>query len=145
MSDPLTSIVILPALSKVAGCEQSLPAVAGEPKDLYLPRLLRPPARWLASRCIVGPSFSCDIRTRACALPYSPRQGTASASYASRCLRPGSRAVQQEYHENFLSRAQNGASQVDGESSLGDQSRLSLDTSARVCVSVAIHELEEDP
>jgi len=56
-----------------------------------------------------------------------------------------SRAVQQECHENFLSRAQNGASQVDGESSLGDQSRLSLDTSARVCVSVAIHELEEDP
>ena len=33
MSDPLTSIVIL--------SERSLPAVAGESKDIYLPRLAR--------------------------------------------------------------------------------------------------------
>ncbi|HEV2340867.1 MAG TPA: hypothetical protein VGS15_03595 [Candidatus Acidoferrales bacterium] len=41
MSDPLTCIVILPALSKVEGSERSLPAVAGESKDLYLSRLAR--------------------------------------------------------------------------------------------------------
>jgi len=39
MNDNSTIIVILPALSKVAGSERSLPAVAGESKDLYFPRL----------------------------------------------------------------------------------------------------------
>ena len=71
MTDPVTSIVIL--------SERSLPAVAGESKDLYLPRLLPLPARWLALRCIVRRSSSCDTRTRACALLYSSCKGTASA------------------------------------------------------------------
>jgi len=39
MNDDATSTVILPALSKVEGSEHSLPAVEGESKDLYLPRL----------------------------------------------------------------------------------------------------------
>src|SRR5690348_10801556 len=39
MSDSSASTVILPALSKVEGSERSLPAVVGESKDLYLPRL----------------------------------------------------------------------------------------------------------
>ena len=39
MNDDATSAVILPALSRVEGSEHSLPAVAGESKDLYLPRL----------------------------------------------------------------------------------------------------------
>jgi len=43
MSDFFASIVILPALSKVEGSELSLPAVAGESKDLNLPRLAQLP------------------------------------------------------------------------------------------------------